>query len=565
VETASQPTTEPVAPVAKTPHSSIDEVLTPKLGSHWAINGWQLAIVAGFCLLFMHYNYMPLFHSDVWGHIAYGNWILDHGRLPVEEPFVVLAQGVPLVDTAWLGQVILAAAGRLGDAEWYTHLFALTMLATYLVLARTFYLQTRRAGVAIMAAALVFIVGWSRHAIIRPEIFGSLCFATLLWFVARSDGDRLRLRGENDAELHQRWLVWLGVPLLFALWANLHGSYIVGFAVLGCYAAGTAFEALWATRSLKGLLADRRFRRWTLLTELAVLGAMVNPYGIDLLLNTILFPSHPNLKDIIEWFPLEMVSLEGIPMGFSWVLLLVVLRHSRVRVAPTDVLLLAVFTLAVCLRVRMITWYAPVLLFVLAPHLADVVARVEDSGIFARQRAALSWMAQPSFRLLPIAALFVWITFAFSPISRPVLGGKPRPPERLYSDDTPLGVTEYLREHPPQGLVANPQWWGDWLVWHGPPEMKVLMTTNSVHVVPPQVWRDYLAIANASPGLARRLDRYRINTVIVCKELQTQLEETMRRSSGWDIVFEDEVGLIAVRTPAVSDTEASDNADSSHE
>jgi hypothetical protein len=77
--------------------------------------------------------------------------------------------------------------------------------------------------------------------------------------------------------------------------------------------------------------------------------------------------------------------------------------------------------------------------------------------------------------------------------------------------------------------------------------MDVMMTTNSVHVVPPRVWRDYLAIAQAAPGLERRLNRYRANTIVVCKELQTQLEPTVRRLSGWDIVYEDDVGLVAVR------------------
>jgi hypothetical protein len=126
------------------PGLSPDDVLTPKLQDAWALQGKHLLIIAAFCLMFMHYNYTPLFHSDVWGHITYGNWILDHQQLPTEEPVIPLAEGVPLVDTAWLGQVLLASAGRLGDVEWYSHLFAITLLATYLVLTRTFYLQTRR-------------------------------------------------------------------------------------------------------------------------------------------------------------------------------------------------------------------------------------------------------------------------------------------------------------------------------------------------------------------------------------------------------------------------------------
>ena len=214
----------------------------------------------------------------------------------------------------------------------------------------------------------------------------------------------------------------------------------------------------------------------------------------------------------------------------------------------SDVLLLLVFTLAVCLRVRMIAWYAPVLWVVLAPHLGNIIRRLASSESTAPLRSAAQPLYHRSFRITLFLGLLVWLTFTFSPIARPVLGGKPRPADKVFSNDTPLGVTEYLRAHPPRGMVGNPQWWGDWLVYDGPPDIQVFMTTNAVHVVPARVWRDYLKFATAEAGWKRILDRYRINTIVVCKELQPSLEEEVRTISGWRVVFEDEVGLVAVRT-----------------
>lgn len=532
----------------------IAEVLTPKLSAAWALDGRHLLLIAGFALLFMHHNYLPLFHSDIWGHIAYGNWILDHRALPADEPFVTLAEGVPIVDTAWLGQVLFALAGRGGDPEGYSHLFAIAVLAGSLVLMRAIYLQTRSAGIAATGAWLAWFLNFSRHAVIRPEVFGTFCFAVLWWLVVRTDERRSRgLPGVNESRIGPAWLPYVLMPLLFALWANLHGSFIVGFAVLGSYVAGRAVEVLWVSRDVVAVLRDGCFRRWLVLSELAVLGTCATPYGFDLLLHTLLFPSNPNLKDVLEWFPLEMVSLEGIPMGLSWVLLLVVLRHSRARVAVSDVLVLGVFSLAVCLRVRMISWYAPSLMVVLAPHVAEICSRLKVTQQGERFVRLTEPLYRRSFRLTLIAGLMVWVTFAFSPISRPVLGGKPRPQDRLYSNDTPLGVTEWLREHPPQGMVANPQWWGDWIVWDGPAGIEVMMTTNSVHVVPQRVWKDYLAISQAQPGLSRKLNKYRVNTIIVCRELQSSLERTVRGMSDWQVVYEDEVGLVATRVATTAD------------
>lgn len=544
------------------PSADQREALPPdfrnKLQDRLAISPFHLALLATCCVFFMYHNYMPLFHSDLWGHVAYGDWILRHGRLPSEEPFVPLAAGVPIVATAWLGQILLALTERVGGAEWLGHLFALTSLSTYLVLSGAYYRQTGRIGIAVLAAWIVLGVVWSRHAILRPECFGALCFALTIAQVVLADAWADRRSDSKSQTVIERgfpWWIWFTIPTLFALWANLHGSFIVGIALLGCYAAGRAWDVAWETGQPLAILRDRAFLRWMGLTELALVGTLLNPLGMDLLVQTLLFPSHPNLKDIVEWYPLKMVSLEGIPMGASWVLTAFLLRLSRRRLAASDVLVLLVFNTAVCLSVRMIAWYGPALMLVLAPHVADVCEQAAGWNVWQSLRSVLTPVFTRSIRVTLFAGLLVWVTFAFSPISRPFLGGRPRSDDHLYSHDTPLGVTKYLHEHPPQGMVLAPQWWGDWLVWKGPPGLQVFVTTNAVHVIPNTVWKDYLAMAGGVSGIERRLNQYRINTIIVGKKLQQDLSRVVEQLAGWEIVYEDDVGLIAVRKAAQPDPE----------
>jgi hypothetical protein len=281
----------------------------------------------------------------------------------------------------------------------------------------------------------------------------------------------------------------------------------------------------------------------------------------------LLFANHPNLKDIIEWYPLKMVSLEGITVGASWAFAAVLWRHSRATMRAGDVCAFAFFTWAVATKVRMVAWYAPVAMWVLTPHLADVLVRVQ----FDRWRRELVPPFEArSFRWTAGIGLLAWVTICFTPVSRVVLGeGKQREERQLYSKGTPLDLTRHLREHPPQGMVFGPQWWGDWLVWQGPPQMNVMVTTNAVHVVPPRVWRDYLHIANAMDSTETLLTRYRINTVVVCKKMQQGLERLISTSPNWDVTYEDDVGLVAVRriaksAPPVEDAcshESADNGD----
>lgn len=528
------------APELNTDRALADNIVPSRGG----VSAVQTLMIAGLCLLFLYHNYLPLFHSDLWGHVSYGEWILQYRQLPAEDPFTPLAEGVPVVATAWLSQVIFALATKTGDVESLAHLFALTVLVTHLFLLRSFILRGANLPVAMTAVTVAFLIAWSRHAVQRPEVFGSCCFAALLWLLSR-----------EETSARNRWSTLAILPL-FALWANLHGSFIMGFAVLGCCLLGHIFDSILLRGWQSMLSGDGRLHRDLLRLELAVAGTLVNPYGMDLLVYSLAFPGHPNLSTVLEWFPLEMKSLEGIPMAASWFLTAVVLRHSHRRMTGTEVLLLLVFNLAVCARVRMIAWYAPVLLWALAPHMQDIAQRW-----FAHRSGPLHWTTKLnalSPRWAAVAVLLVWMTFALSPISRPILGGKRRPPQQVFSHDTPLGVTQYLQQHPPAGMVAAPQWWGDWLTRHSHAKWHVMATTNAIHLLPQQVWNDCLSISIAEGGLERRLDRYRINTVIVGKALQPELERTIARLPGWKTVFEDDIGLIAVRTRAVPETSRSE-------
>jgi hypothetical protein len=536
-----------------------DEVLVPKLDDRFAMSRGQFLMLIGICLFFMYYNYMRIFHSDFWGHVSYGQWMIEHEQLPQEELFVSVAKGVPIVATAWGSQVLLGLISQAEDMELFSHLWAVCVLTVWLTFAWAFYLQTKNGPVSLLAAFFGWAIWFSRHAVIRPEIFGTICFAILALIMVKTDSARSRRTEKMEPvplSLKHSIVFYFGMAVLFAVWANLHGSFIVGFGILGAYMAGRATEILWKTRDVQALFADAVFRQRVIAVQAALLGVLANPYGIDLFVHTLMFPSNPNLKDVWEWFPLEVVSLESPAIIFSWALLVVLLRHSKRHFAPTDVWMFLVFNAAVCLRVRMLQWYAPIVMLVLAPHLAECIERVVQRMKQTDLKDVFAWLEIKSLRMSLFAGLLLWMTFCFSPISRTVLGGKPRIASHVFSKDTPRGVSAYLRENPPRGLVATPQWWGDWIVWDGPKDIEVLMTTNAVHVAPPTVWKDYLAIAQGDDGLTGRLDRYRINTIVVCKELQRVLLRKVRNLPGWKITFEDDRGVVAFRNYLAPDTDS---------
>lgn len=529
-------------PVASEPSPPQEKALfTPVIPPQYALRGKHVMLVAALAAFFLYLNYIPLWHTDLWSHIDYGQWILEHRELPNAEPFMPLAKGMRVVDSAWLSQVVLAQVQQWGGDEWLSNTFAIVVFLTYLIFARVFFLETRRVALVLVGLLLLGIVGWSRLSTIRPEMFGALCFAILCWLLTRS---RWGSRGNADRAEPRSFdaALWLGTPVLFILWANLHGSFVCGLILLGCYFLGQAIFVAVRTRSLRTVATDRDVQQLLVLAEIATIATLVNPYGLDLLIYTTGFMTNSNLRDVLEWTPLVLTGIGGWEFALSWVVLLGVWRHSRLAVHPREVLLLAVFGLAAIWQIRMLAWYAPVFALVVVPHLGEIADRRWPRASQVPAPPVSTGRSQWTFTLCCL--LIVWIAFVLSAVNP--LSDTKRTPEQLYGRYTPRGASAYLKANPPAGQIWNPQWWGDWLTWDGPPGLKPFVTTQ-LHMLPSEAWKNYIQVYNAQPGWPELLDRYRVTTVVLDKERQPLLTPVLRQSPDWTIRYEDEAALILER------------------
>ncbi len=499
----------------------------------------HLLLAAWLGLVFLVGNWFPLRATDLWCHVGYGHWILDHRALPERDPLCPLATVTPLVDTAWLSQVVFALVERAGGVEWISHGFALVLVTTHAILARTFYLQSQSVAVAWAGSVAAVVVGWSRIATVRPENFASLAMAVLLWIVVSSETER------RAGQRPRRWPLGIGAPLVMLVWANLHGSFVCGLAVLGCCLLGRAIEAAWAARgiglarALAASLTDPMTRRWLGACLLGAAATLVNPYGARLWRSTLSFVGNENLRGVVEWMPMTILGPGGRSFALSWVVLLVALRHSRRPVPVAHALMLALFSATAVSNVRMIAWYAPVFAMVVVPHAADLWRRCAPEATATRHRP------NPLGRVAAWV-LLGWIAFALAPISAGILGRKPRPLERLLGPSTPVALTRHLREHPPPGPVFHPQWWGDWLAREG----ITPFVTSNIHLVPPETWRDYTQVASGLSGWQQVVDRYGIQTLILDRAEQGVLIAAAARSGRWQPAYEDAQAVVFVRRPA---------------
>jgi len=101
---------------------------------------------------------------------------------------------------------------------------------------------------------------------------------------------------------------------------------------------------------------------------------------------------------------------------------------------------------------------------------------------------------------------------------------------------TPTAAAGYLKEHPPAGLVFCTYEWGDYLMWAGPKDMKVFVASHC-HLVPEDVWNDYMGIIEMRGSWLAMLKRYGINTVIIDEEYREPMVMRLHEEEEWKLLF----------------------------
>jgi hypothetical protein len=123
---------------------------------------------------------------------------------------------------------------------------------------------------------------------------------------------------------------WVLLPLM-VVWANLHGSFILGLALIGPF----ALEALisgW--RNWRVVL-----RNWTLVTLGAVLAALINPTGILGLLFPLHLMSLSALSFIAEWSSFSFDRLKSFEVTLLVALFFCLFRGVRIPLIRLALLL----------------------------------------------------------------------------------------------------------------------------------------------------------------------------------------------------------------------------------
>ncbi len=223
-----------------------------------------LLIAVTGCLAFAAAEPLTQSDGDLLAHIAVGRILLADptgvhipslGFAPTPSPAVAPAWGAAVI-FAWLD-----AHGGLAMCAVFTAVLA---GITHGVLA-LWWRARDMSEPLLMAAISVSVALASSHWLARPHAFSLLGSALLLVMLTR-----------------WRWWCAFAVPLLFVVWANLHGGWLFGWLVLAAYSFGMCVTWWRSAERRARTIYRRRAIILAVVTGLSALVSLLTPFGIAL-------------------------------------------------------------------------------------------------------------------------------------------------------------------------------------------------------------------------------------------------------------------------------------------
>ena len=249
-------------------------------------------VAAGLYALLMVLGHRLLADPDSYSHIAVGRWILDHRAVPTVDVFSQTMRGTPWTDFEWLSEIAFAGAYALGGWIAVVALTAAAAAAAFGQLTR--FLLRHWQPVPTLIAVLAALVLVSPHILARPHV---LALPLMVAWIAAL------IQGVDEKRAPSWWLL-----ALMIVWANLHGSFVFGLAMI----FPIACDALWSAPH-----AERRriAQRWIVFAVLAFGAACLNPYGPEMIVATFRTAALGKaLATIVEWRPQDFSHLDTFEM-----------------------------------------------------------------------------------------------------------------------------------------------------------------------------------------------------------------------------------------------------------
>jgi hypothetical protein len=440
---------------------------------------------------------------DLWWHIKNAQYLLAQHKFLRVDIYSYTVYGVPWMDHEWLSEIPFYLVWKAGGL-YGTYIFYVVLVEC--VIAGMFYLAYKASGnvksafVASVLGVVLAVVNFGP----RNILFGWAYLIVLLLIM-------LKYRREGTAPL---WVI----PLLFCLWVNSHGSWLIGLIVFLIIVAsglisGTwgKIEAIrWSPRQLKELIAT---------TAASVAALFVNPYSYGLVYYPfdVGFRQKLNIEHVEEWMSVNFHEPRGkVVIIFLFAALLAALWHQRRwRLEEFALTLFGLYAGLTYVR----------FLFLAAILVTPVLARRLDLP---------PYRAEIDKPLLNAGIIALLLTIMLTRL----------PSQAILDNDItrkePVGALAYLEREGKREHVFNNYVWGGYMILNDPSIRPFIDSRTDIFEYY-GILKDYLDITGLHKSL-EILNQHQIRYVLFPEG--DPLSYLLSKTANWKTVYKDGVSVV---------------------
>ena len=461
---------------------------------------------------------------DIWWHLRNAERQVGSLSFIVKDAYSFTANGAPWMNHEWLAELPYYLGWRLLGPRG---LYLVMLGAIEVILLGVFYLaysKSHRVWTAMrvsITAALLATVSFDP----RTLLFGWICLVAELMILDRFSQDERP--------------VW-ALPLLFLVWVNTHGSWLIGMVLLAVFLVCGSFNvSVGAIENTAWSPAQRR--KLIVSFCLSVAALFLNPYGWRLVFYpfNLAFRQKLNIANVEEWRTLDFHSPRGHLLLVCLALLFLFQLIRRRTWAPYELAFLFIGVYASFTYSRFLFLAAILVLPLMAKDVpwADELrgGRSAASGT-GRNRTGRN---RPWLNAAILLVLLALLALRFPSQAKLTHSSQANFPEH---------ALPYLSDFHPQGNVFNEYLWGGFLIWHTR-QIPVFIDSRVDIFEYSGVFRDYLDAIRLKNTVAI-LDKYSIRYVLFEKD--TPLVYFLQHTTTWKVDYEDQTTILLERSPATS-------------
>jgi len=470
---------------------------------------FHITIAATIALFTFFFCGQSIADPDIWWHLRDAQILVQQHHWIRVDQFSYTVTGTPWVNSEWLSELVFYGLWRLGGVAalfgGYVVMVELLMMGI-LTLAYRASESIKASALAAGVAVVLAVVNFGPRTI----LLGWACLLMLMFVL-------WKLMKTGDAPL---WTV----PLIFLLWVNLHGSWLVGLMVFGIVVGSGFVSGTWGKIVAERWTPEQR-RKLLITAGVTIPLLFINPYGYKGVVYPfdLAFRQKLNVSHVVEWASVDFHEPRGkVVCGLLLALFLLALAGRRKwKLAEVGLVAFGLYLSLTYVR----------FLFPAAILIAPILARQMDFMPPYKRELDKSWLNAVFSAALLAVILYRW------PSAKKI--------DEDLAKKMPLGGTKYLQSHVATGeRVFNHYMFGGWMIW-SQPSIPTFVDSRTDIFEYKGVLADYLNAIGMKNSL-EIVDRYHAKYIFFPSK-DDPFTYLIRHSKGWHVVYDDGVSCVFER------------------